>query len=114
MLRMRRLLAFCGRVHNYILVLSLFSLALFFTQLWWDVQPEFAHFMASSSNLLAELGLGYSLVMFILSLILSIVDRIIPWSEVFKTLLRSLFFGVTLILVIIFTDVTQSGLVLSL
>ncbi len=114
MLRMRRIVAFSGRVHNYILLLSIFSLALFYTQLWWDVEADFLHVVTTGAIFLTEVGLGYAVFIVLLSLILWVFDKIFPWGEIIKTLVRVSFFALALLSINLFTTLTQTGIVLHL
>ena len=114
MLRMRRIVAFSGRVHNYILLLALFSLTMFYTQLWWNVQPSFSAIVTTVAIFLTEVGLGYAICIVLLSIILWVIDKIFPWAEVIKTLVRALFFTLALISITLFNTVTQTGIVFHL
>ena len=114
MLRLRRIVAFSGRVHNYILLLTFFSSALFFTQLWWDVHPNFSYVVTTGAIFLTEVGLGYAVFIILVSIILWIIAKIFPWGEVIKTLARASFFALVLITINLFTTITQSGITLHL
>jgi len=112
MLRMRRNLAFGTRIHNYLLLLYLFLLGLFFSQLWWDVTPEFAGLVQASTSFLSLVGLWYAAVLLFIAMFLWVVDKLFPVWDVVGTLLRGVAFFAGYVLVTFFSTITQDGLVL--
>ncbi len=112
MLRMRRNLAFGTRIHNYLLLLYLFLLGLFFSQLWWDVTPEFAGIVHRATSFLSLVGLWYAALLLLMALFLWAVDKLFPAWDVVGTLLRGAAFFVGYVLVTFFSTITQEGLVL--
>lgn len=114
MLRLRRTLAFSSRVHNYLLLLFAFSLAVFFMQLMWNVTEDFAEIMTFVTTVLASIGIGYAGVMIIMTIWLWIADREFPVRTFFGILARTLLFVTGDVLAKLFTTVTSEGLVIHL
>lgn len=112
MLRMRRNLAFGTRIHNYLLLLYLFLLGLFFSQLWWDVTPEFSNIVHGAASFLSLVGLWYAALLLLMALFLWAVDRLFPVWDVVGTFLRGGVFFAGYVLVTFFSTITQEGLVL--
>lgn len=110
MLRLRRTLAFSARVHNYLVLLYLFFLGLFGSQLWWDTTEQFSRMVLFVTTILATVGLVYAAVLVLIALFLWIVDRIFPAWDVFTTIGRSLVFVVGTSVVSLFTSLSNNGL----
>lgn len=89
MLRLRRTLAFSARIHNYLILLYLFSLGLYFSRLWWYLSPDFERLVMSLNTSLAVVCLWYALVLLAISLFLWLVDNIFPAWDFWTTILRS-------------------------
>lgn len=114
MLQLRRILALCARIHTVLFLLFLFTLLLFFTQLWWDVTTTYAHLLYSMVLILARIGIGYAIAMLVLILLIWAKDKIFCGRPFTAILLRSVFFIVCALLVRLFTTVTSEGMVIHL
>lgn len=112
MLRMRRTLAFSARIHNYLLLLYLFSLGLFFSQLWWDITDQFGNLVGTFNTLLAMVGLAHAAVLLAMSLLLWLIDRVFPAWDFWGTILRAIMFAACHLLVTLYSTVTAEGLTL--
>jgi hypothetical protein len=111
MLRLRRTLAFGSRVHNYLLLLYLFILSLFATQLWWDTTEQFQVFTHTSAIFVAAIGIAYAVLLLVIALILSLIDRIVPFLDIVTTILRGIAFGCGWLFVSLISRITEDGLV---
>ena len=112
MLRLRRTLAFGARVHNYLLLLYLFSFSLFAAQLWWDTTDQFTQFATNATTLLSMVGLAYALVLLLIAVVLWLFDRMFPVLDVLATFIRCIVFVSGWVVISIFTEVTQHGFML--
>lgn len=111
MLRLRRTLAFGSRVHNYLLLLYLFTLSLFATQLWWNTTDQFRVFTYQIATLVSAIGLGYAVLLMLIAIILSLVDRMVPVFDIVTTVLRSVAFAGGWLAVSLISTITEDGLV---
>lgn len=114
MLRMRRTLAFSARIHNYLLLLYLFSFALYVSQLWWETTGRFGTLVGTMHTTLAAVSLGHAAVLLVMSLFIWIVDRVFPAWDFFGTILRSFVIGTCQVLVALHATVSDEGLALRL
>lgn len=114
MLQLRRTLALCARIHTFLFLLFLFTLLLFFAQLWWNVTTAYAHLLYSVVLILARVGIGYAIAMLILIILIWAKDKIFCGWPFTALLLRSVFFIVCAFLVRLFTTVTSEGMVIHL
>jgi ABC-type methionine transport system permease subunit len=114
MLRLRRTLAFAARVHNYLLLLYVFTLGLFVAQLWWPASLQFKNFVTYATFFLGTVGVWYAILLLLISLFLWIIDHVFPVMDVLTTLMRTVAFVIGWVLVTVFTKITEKGFSISL
>ena len=113
MLRLRRTLAFSSRVHNYLVLVYLFFLALYATQLWWDTALQFTQFVVFVATLLTVVGIAYAVVLLLIALILWIVDRIFPTLDVITTVARVVVFVMGWAIISLFSSLANEGFIIN-
>lgn len=111
---MRRTLAFSARIHNYLLLLYLFSFGLFFTQLWWDITGEYGFLVSGLNTLLAVTGILHAMMLLVMSLVIWLVDRVFPTWEFWSTILRTALIVACQFTVSLFASVTSGGVHMNL
>ena len=114
MLRMRRTLAFSARIHNYLLLLHLFFVGLYFSRLWWSVTEEFTSLSTTLATVIAVTGIVHAAVLLIMSLVIWIADRLFPAWEFWGTVLRVALIIAFQLLISMYASVTTGGLTVSL
>jgi hypothetical protein len=113
MLRSRRLLAFSGRVYNYLLLIYAFFFLLFFSQLWWPVSASFARLLKISMDTMIWTGLGFGIGLLLLALRIWIVDHVFPATAIFGIILRTLLLFIGGVFVQLFSRITSQGVIIT-
>jgi len=88
MLKMRRTVAMSCRVHNYLLLLFLFSFGLYLSQLWWEVTPLYKDVVSSFNFILAAVSYIYGTIIILMIIILTIRVGMFPKWDFWSTVLR--------------------------
>ncbi|MFA5468169.1 MAG: hypothetical protein WC224_03820 [Sphaerochaetaceae bacterium] len=114
MLRLRRIIGFSSRVQSFILLLIVFALALLMLQLWGTLTPQFYYVVSKALLFTLYLSLTYGALIILLALILWAGSAIFPWGALLKVLFRCLFSAVILLLISLFSTLTQTGIILTI
>lgn len=113
MLRTRRVLAFSGRIQNYLLLLYIFFLFGFFACGYFSIEEAFVNVLLSICTFIAWIVVAFGLAIIICSLFSWLKDKVLPVSAILLSLIRIALVFFCSIVVQLINQLVTGGIVLS-
>ncbi len=113
MLRTRRVLAFSGRIQNYLLLLYIFFLIAFFACGYFPIQEGFVDALLSICTFIAWVTVVFGLAIIVCGLFCWFKDKVFPASAILLSLIRIALVFFCSIIVQLINRLVTSGIVIS-